>query len=176
MPTLDLSQFVTQAALDRQLQPLAEIRTMLRDDLRGLHEGQDRLATQIAEMNSSICARMDEANHRTNTLEATVDTIEAEAREARDTAKTVLNDGCHQKANHVIAMTTLARVGALEDLNDAALAEREDLESQTFLKRHGRKAAVAGGLGLGGFGLGLLAPHVGQILDWLIHLFFKVPQ
>ena len=168
----DLSQYVTRA----ELQPLAEIRTMLRDDLRGLHDGQTRLSEQMTSMESAITTRMDEANHRTTTLEKQLADTEAEVIEARDTAKTVLNDGCRQRANHVIAMNTLARVGALEDVNDDAAAALASLDSRPFLQKHGKKAALAGGVGLGGFGLGVLAPHVGPFLDWALHLFIKVPK
>jgi hypothetical protein len=167
----DLTQFVTRA----ELQPLAEIRTMLRDDLRGLHEGQVRLSQQMQSMEIAITDRMDEANHRTTKLEEKLDATEAEVQDARDTAKTVLHDGCRQRANHVLAMTTLARVGALEDVDDAPVSDRAN-DARPFLEKHGRKAAVAGGIGLGGFGLGVLAPHVGPFLDWFIHLFMKAPK
>jgi hypothetical protein len=168
MPSPDLSQFVTRA----ELQPLAEIRTMLRDDLLRLHEGQTRLSTQMQSMETAITERMDEANHRTTKLEEKLDLTEIEVQETRDTVKTVLEDGCRQRLNHVQAMTTLARVGALEGLVGQPTAERE----QPFLHTHGRKAAVAGGIGLSGFGLGVLWPHVGPVLDWLIHVFVKAPQ
>ena len=158
----DLSNYVTHAQLDGRLQPLAEIRTMLRDDLRGLHEGQVRLSAQMQEMGTSICDRMDEANHRTTKLEEKLDVTETEVQEARDTAKTVLNDGCRQKVNHVQAMTTLARVGALEDVGGALI-----VEPQPFLRRHAKKGVVGGAL----VGLGALLPHFIQFLDWFVHLF-----
>lgn len=171
----DLTQFVTRAELGGQLQPLAEIRTMLRDDLRGLHGGQTRLSQQMRSMECAITERMDEANHRTTKLEEKLDATEVEVQDARDTAKTVLTEGCRQKANHVRELATLARVGALEDLNDTATLAQFDKDQQPFLQKHGRKAAVAGGIGLGGFGLGVLAPHLGQAIDWALH-FFKVAK
>ena len=167
----DLSNYVTHPQLDGRLQPLAEIRTMLREDLRGLHEGQAGLSRQLQEMGASICDRMDEANHRTTKLEKKLDATEIEVQEARDTAKTVLNEGCRQKMNHVQAITTLARVGALDEWPVSPTTE-----PQPFLQKHGRKAAVASGIGLGGFGLGVLAPHVGPFLDWVLHLFLKAPK
>ena len=172
MPGFDMTQYVTRA----ELQPLAEIRTMLRDDMRGLHEGQIRLAEKVDDMNTAICARMDEANGRTSKLEQKLDATELEVVEARDVAKTVLENGCRQKERHVIAVNALAKAGVLDDDSAYLMPGEEarvefvrDQPLRSLVQRHPKKSMAVGGGAL--VGLGALLPHLIQFLDWFVHLF-----
>ena len=170
MPYPDLSQYVTRA----ELLPLAEIRTMLRDDIRALHEGQVRLGDQIADMNTSICDRMDEANGRTGKLEKQLDKTEVEAEAAAGLAAKILRDGCHQIEKHEGAVETLTAVGALLPHGEVARVEFSDERPVLALvKRHPKKTVAVGGGML--VGLGALLPHLIEFANWVAHLFTVKP-
>lgn len=67
-----MGDYVTRAELAGRLEPLAEIRGMLREDMTRLHLGQDNLSEQIREMDARITSRQDVANGRTTHVEEEV--------------------------------------------------------------------------------------------------------
>lgn len=167
----DMSQFVTRDELTAHLAPLGEIRSMLREDIRYLREGQTGLSEQMREMDTRIVGRMDTANGRTAKLEAQLVAQDESAEGDRmhlqsveKTATAILVDGCHQGRRHIEAMRTLVAAGVVPQADGSIELPLEDSPLGTLIQRHGKKAAVGGGL----VGIGVLLPHVWTWLGWAL--------
>lgn len=103
----EMGGFVTRAELAGRLEPLAEIRGMLRDDMRRLHEGQAAISAQVAEMDERITSRQDQANHRTEKAEEAVS-------EVRDTVMHIDQHGCSNLVPHKAAIGALEAAGVTQ--------------------------------------------------------------
>jgi NAD/NADP transhydrogenase alpha subunit len=99
-----LGEFVTRAELAGRLEPLAEIRGMLRDDMRRLHEGQAGISAQVTEMEERITSRQDAANHRTEKAEEAV-------RSVQETVTHIDLHGCSNLVPHKAALGALEAAG-----------------------------------------------------------------
>jgi Cu/Zn superoxide dismutase len=84
----DMGGYVTHgelaSVLDGRLEPLKEIRDMLRDAMGDIRDGQVRIVEKIAELDTRVTRRMDISNGRHAKLENLADTIKATAVEAKE--------------------------------------------------------------------------------------------
>jgi hypothetical protein len=108
MDPSEMGRFVTRDELAGRLEPLAEIRGMLRDDIKVLHAGQASISAQITEMDERITSRQDDANHRTEKAEEAVSAVQA-------TVTHIDINGCRNLIPHKAAIGALEAAGVTAD-------------------------------------------------------------
>lgn len=140
--------FVTQAQFGQTMTLLGEVRTMLREDITHLKDGQIRLSEQLEAVKTEITSRQDEANGRTESVEKAVTEIH--------------DKGCGVYEGHRAAIAL--RVLPLND--QPPFVDRRMARVSPRVKR----AAIGGGLVAGGVGLTELLPHVWSALHWVAHV------
>lgn len=193
-----MSDFVTRAELNGRFGDQSTIRDMLREHIALLQQGQADLSHQVYGMEKEIVARMDEANHRTSTLEGDlrglsdrIDTQDALLSDGKTAMKeigahvlSIERNGCDQKRAHEGALKLLAEAGAGPSDGDQGVDaidgtidddNRSSRPARVWVRKHGRKAAVASGLFGLGAGVTVIMPHVWAGLHWLIHLLSRTP-
>jgi len=180
MPDHDMSQYVTRTELAGHLAPLAEIRTMLRDDIRELHEGQAGLDVGQREITTELRAlvvQTTKANGRVGKLESTmqdacgrIGQIESlafgaktEATAAHAIAQKIRDEGCAKLEGHEDAITQLVSVGILPE---GRLIRADESRLNALLRTRKGKAAAGGGL----VALGALLPTLLEWVKWLVSL------
>jgi len=104
MDPSEMVGFVTRAELAGRLEPLAEIRGMLREDIKVLHAGQNAISAQIAEMDERITSRQDDSNHRTEKAEDAVQAVQK-------TVTHIDQHGCQNLVPHKAAIGALEAAG-----------------------------------------------------------------
>lgn len=173
----DMSSYVTRDELVGRFAPLAEMRTMLREDIARLHAGQAALAALVTDTRDEVVGLQREANGRTTKNEASViaahDQLAALMQRVvcmHTTVTSIKADGCDQKRTHLEVLSAIRAAGLVPDTGEWL----DRPERPTWTRRE-KVAAVAGGIGVGGLGIGVLLPHVGPALHWLVHLLTGAP-
>lgn len=155
----DWSQYVTRSEFVTSMKPMEEIRERLWVEIDRLHASQTTMLQTLTEVRDQVKL----SNGRTAKLEERFEVVESEIVEARDAAVDTKLNGCDQLHRHHDQLSTLAQVGVVGGAEGFA---------PTSLRRHAPKVAAGGGL----VGLGLLLPHVWEMLDTLWHWVRSLPQ
>ncbi len=157
--------FVTQKEFDRTLIFLEEIRQDIKGDVAAL-------SAQLAETKTEITERQDIANGRTSKNElavvAATRQVEAVAQQVgtvQATVSAIQTSGCQRAERHQKMVSALAQAGVVADTGELL----DVAEASRWTKKH------LAGVGLGGLGLGVLAPHLCPAVHWLVHLVTGTP-
>jgi hypothetical protein len=112
------SEPVTRGELAMHLAPLGEMRDMFRASLGRVEKGQERILSQIAEMDIRITRRQDITNGRTAKVENLAATIHISAVEAK--AVTVLAQQTAIEAKEAVGVAQQTAIEAKEAASGAA--------------------------------------------------------
>lgn len=173
------TEYITSAEFSRTMTLLEEIRT----DLKA---GQGRLHEEMVAVGKRITDRQDVANGRLAKAETEIVStitglrvLEVKAASYRDQRASdriieqkvvadikaeldqLMAEGCRVRSSHAADVLTLHSAGVLEG---------EGVGPSRW-----KRAAQPIGFSLGGLGLGVLGPHVGEILHWLAGLMTGTP-
>ena len=147
-----MGEFVTRAELAGRLEPLAEIRVMLREDMARLHTGQLNLYARVEEMDERITSRQDVQNGRMGKAENAVTSATEQVRAAQATVTHIDQHGCQNLGAHRTVLGALEAAG----MSPAAASWRPTP----------KQAAAGGGL----VALGALLPTLLEWVKWLVSL------
>jgi chromosome segregation ATPase len=134
----DMGGYVTHgelaSVLDGRLEPLKEIRDMLRDAMGDIRDGQVRIVEKIAELDTRVTRRMDISNGRHAKLENLADTIKATAVEAKEAVAEAQATAVEAKEAVAEAQASVAGLSrAVEGVQQTATrTEANSVETKTL--------------------------------------------
>ena len=149
---LNMTDFVTRDELDGRLEPLGEIRDMLRDSIEDLKRGQSRLQNEVENTRREINGRLDGQTER-------MDVANGRTTKNEESIRRLAAEGCGRRASHEEILNALAAAGVAPTVAEAG---------PTTPRWKQVKAPVLLGSGAA---FGALLPHllegVHKVLDWL---------
>jgi hypothetical protein len=162
-------RYVSQESFHLVLELLKENREVLRTQISSVTEQMTGLSTQLDQGVAKITDRQDIANGRTSKNEAAIAVLGDDIKVTQAQVAHLEAHGCRNLAPHKSAIGALAAAGVVPDTME--ILDRP--ESLQWTTAHRARAV---GIGIGGLGLGVLAPHVGPFLHWIAHILTGAPQ